>query len=142
MILIITCLALLALAVIVTRLIMRMTRQRAAPSLWVTLLVATLVGAGLGYALNSIPVRIGAETKVYGLPMPYVILIKEGSGWTDFVYPKPMIIAFLILNVFVFGLGGAACIWRPLVRRMNSQNQALHATSEPAPGAVSSSHEG
>ena len=122
MILIITCLVLVALAVFVTRLIMRMTHQRAAPLLWVALLVAALVGAGLGYALNSIPVRIGPETKVYGLPMPYVILIKEGSGWTDFVYPKPMIVTFLILNVFVFALGGAVCTWRFVVNRMKTQN--------------------
>jgi hypothetical protein len=51
-------------------------------------------------------------------------------------------IMIVLQGILYFMLGKLVSLGiRKLSRRKESSNQALHATSEPAPGAVSSSHE-
>ena len=119
----------LALAAVLVRMIARMVRERVRPSCWL-ILVAGVVGAGLlGYCLNSIPVRVGPETKIYGIPAPFVFVIKEGDQWTDFVFPIPVTLAIVIMNVAVFALGGALALWWSVGKKLKSQNQASEVTA-------------
>ena len=125
MILIITCIAIVILTFVLACMIKRMAKQRASASRWLTMIVAAIIGGGLGYFLNSIPIRVGMETKVYGIPTPFLFLIKEGGQWTDFVIPKEIMLCCLVVNVAAFALVGAVSSWRLVVKKMNTQNQVL-----------------
>ena len=104
------------------------------------------------------------------LALAAVYLLLNGIGWAAVFFWKSEIIAFCVaVPTMVICPAGAICVvpgsqvdspfffiplmavffllwavvidavWRRLKR---TPNQALHATSEPAPGAASSSHEG
>ncbi len=102
-----------------------------------------LVLVGLTVSVFSMFIRVGSDASEratigiqtkWGFPVSYRTTA-PGLAWADYNGLR------FGANTLVWAIGMAVLL-AAIGRTKKGSNQALHATSEPAPGAASSSHEG